>query len=51
MTFMECCMLDGKSRVVSFGGQYQVNHTEMLQAGNGSADMYGSVHRIEEAVM
>lgn len=34
-----------------FGGQYQVNHTEMMQAGNGSADMCGSTHRIEEAAL
>lgn len=40
-----------ESRVVLFGGQYQVNHTEMMQAENGSADMCGSTHRIEEAAL
>lgn len=39
-----------ESRVVPCGGQYQVNHTEMMQAENGSADMCGSMHRTEEAV-
>lgn len=39
-----------ESRVVSFGGQCQVSHTEMKQAENGSADTCGSMHRIEEAV-
>lgn len=40
-----------ESRVVLFGRQYQVNHTEMMQAENGSADMCGSTHRIEEAAL
>lgn len=35
---------------MSFGGQYQVNHTELMQAESGSADMCGSMHRMEEAV-
>lgn len=36
------------SRVVSFGGQWQLSHTEMGQAENGSADMCGSMPSVEE---
>lgn len=49
VAFMECCMLDGKQSCVVWWA-VQVDHTELMQAESGGADMCGSMHRVEEAV-